>query len=272
MELTGDVEFGIDSGLALITLNRPAANNAIDLPTLSTLIESFQYAFSSGDVRVVLLRGRGETFCSGMDLSALIESGVNDDGALRAAIRDFSGLLSLITNGPKAVVAAVTGNLFAGGVGLAGACDIVYAVDSVHAQLGEIVFGLVPANIMAPLVDRRISVGTFRRWALTAERIQAEEAVDAGLLDRAFDCRNALEKGLRSLIKQLFRASPKGVDRLKSLIAVRSQGADGSYARETLFDLATDRASLEAIRAMQEGGLPEWFARCRPETPLIPEE
>jgi enoyl-CoA hydratase/carnithine racemase len=274
MELTDSVEFVIDSGLAIVTLNRITRRNALDPDIVDSLIRAFRHAYANSEVRVVLLRARGPVFCAGMDLTELTRAETPDSRVLQRAIAGFSNLMRLITSGPKAVIAAVTGDLLAGGVGLAGACDIVYALDSVNVQLGEIIFGLIPANIMSPLVHRRISPGTYRRWALTAESVDARAAEDSGLFDGVYEDRAAMEKAVRAVAKRLYRSAPAAVARLKSLMdaAVQPGISQSRYARGTLFDLATDPGALDAIRAMNDGGVPAWFEKFKPSESLIPEE
>lgn len=271
MELNQPIDLRVDTHLALITINRPDTRNALDDGTIAQLIHSFESAFSDPDVRVVALRSRGDVYCSGMDLSALASDGEPDRDRLRAAIAGFERLLRLIMTGPKPVIAVVHGSVRAGGVGLAGACDLVLATAASEVQLGEVVFGLIPANIMPVLVGRRISMGVFRSLALTGIGIDAAAAADCGLYDSIFDDRDALESGVRRLIKQLYRTSPDAVATLKRLMdeAIQRPATIHRRAKQALFDRSTAPETLDAIVRMQAGDTPAWFDRFRPTANIV---
>ena len=125
MEDSRRVLYAVDGGVAVLTLNRPDKRNALDDQMVAELAETFDRADRDADVRVVLLRGAGKDFCAGADLAQLerIAAGTGplenlDDAAALGAVLIQMRRLS------KPIVAAVHGNAFAGGAGLATACDL----------------------------------------------------------------------------------------------------------------------------------------------------
>jgi len=120
----------IRDGILSLTLNRPEKRNALDTPTLDALRAALDQAELDAQVRVVAIRGAGKDFCAGADLNELLASAdktlaENEEAALR-----LGGLFVRIRTLPKLVVAVVHGRAFAGGAGLATACDLVLATAS----------------------------------------------------------------------------------------------------------------------------------------------
>lgn len=138
--------------LAIVTLARPEKRNALDDRTVSELREAIERADAEPDVVVVLLRGEGPDFCAGADLSQLekIAAGAGPLENLDDAI-GLGELLLRMRRIAKPVIAAVHGHAFAGGAGLASACDLVVAAESARFGYPEVHLGFVPAMVMALL-------------------------------------------------------------------------------------------------------------------------
>jgi methylglutaconyl-CoA hydratase len=136
-------------------------------------------------VRVVLISGAGTDFCSGADLAALDRSA--DAGVLDhlATAHELADVFLAMRHHPKAIVAAVRGRAFAGGCGLATACDIVLATESAQFGYPEVKIGFIPAMVMAIL---RRSVSEKRAFELltTGDPIGTAYALNIGLINRAF--------------------------------------------------------------------------------------
>ena len=125
----------VHDGYAIITLNRPQAMNALSRELRAGLVDAFARCRADGDVRVVILTGRGEAFCAGMDLKEL--SAAAGDPSEEVAI-DLAGTIAAF-EGP--VIGAINGHAITGGFELALACDVLIAADSArfadtHARVG----------------------------------------------------------------------------------------------------------------------------------------
>lgn len=167
-----------------ITLARPEKRNALDRETADELAEAL-FALSESPVSVVALDAEGPDFCAGADLEALDQM---LDSGRPAHIEDAKALghvFHTIRKMEKPVVALVKGRAFAGGAGLATACDIVLAQEDARFAYPEVAIGFVPAMVMTML---RRSVGEKHAFDLvaTGRVLSAEEAERIGLVSRVF--------------------------------------------------------------------------------------
>jgi methylglutaconyl-CoA hydratase len=179
------VEYRVERGIARITLNRPEKRNALSPELVAELSGALDDSNRDENVRVVVLAGAGQDFCSGADLAAFdraAEAGVLDH--LETA-RALANVLIQMRRHPRPIIAAVHGRALAGGCGLATACDLVLAAESAKFGYPEVNIGFVPAIVMAIL---RRNVGEKRAFELISagEIIAAREALSAGLINRVF--------------------------------------------------------------------------------------
>lgn len=170
-------------GLGVITLARPEKKNALDRQAAIELADALRELEAADDVRVVIVEGDGDDFCTGADLSAL--EATLDDG-IDAHIDDARALgrvFAIMRDMSKPTVAIVRGRATAGGAGLATACDIVLAEETALFGYPEVRIGFVPAMVMTML---RRAVGEKRAadLVLTGRLIGAPEAERIGLISR----------------------------------------------------------------------------------------
>src|SRR4051812_32657785 len=182
-----NVRMAIDGAIGRITLARPEKKNALDRATADELAEAL-FALSEAPVRVIAIDADGADFCAGADLSALEQM---LDAPRQAHIDDAKALghvFHTIRRVEKPVVALVRGRAFAGGAGLATACDIVLAHENARFAYPEVTIGFVPAMVMTML---RRSVGEKQAFDLvsTGRILKAEEARAIGLVSRVFAAR-----------------------------------------------------------------------------------
>ncbi len=208
--------YSVDGAVARITLNRPEKRNALNDEMIGVLKDSLALAAEDEQVRVALLAANGLDFCSGADLSALdraAEQGVLDH---LAAARELADVFLAMRHHPKPIVAAVRGRAFAGGCGLATACDIILAAESAQFGYPEVKIGFIPAMVMAIL---RRSVSEKRAFALltTGEPIGALEAESIGLINQVFP--DAIfEAGVETYVEALAAKSSSALALTKNLL------------------------------------------------------
>ncbi|MGH7570342.1 MAG: enoyl-CoA hydratase/isomerase family protein [Gemmatimonadota bacterium] len=210
------VEVLAEDAIAILTLDRPEKRNALDPPTVLALKEAFHQLGRDERVRVVLLEAEGKDFCAGADL-AHIEAMI--DATWEEHLADASELGELFVRMrrfARPIVAAVHGNVLAGGAGLATACDIVLAADDARFGYPEIHIGFVPAMVMTMLVR---NVGEKRAFDLvaTGRRIDAEEAERIGLVT-AVVSRHTLAPDARALAAELAGRSASALAFSKRLL------------------------------------------------------
>lgn len=197
-----------------ITLARPEKKNALDRTTADELAEAL-FFLSGSPVTVVAIDADGTDFCAGADLAAL--EGLLDSPR-QAHLEDAQALghvFHTIRRMDKPVVALVRGRAFAGGAGLATACDIVLADEDARFAYPEVSIGFVPAMVMTML---RRCVGEKHAFELvaTGRVLGAEEARQLGLVSRVF---SGLEFETRAegFLKQLAQAPPTAMAATKTL-------------------------------------------------------
>jgi len=174
------IKVTVENGVATLILNRPERRNALGAQMVGELMVALENALSAELVRSIVLTGAGKTFSAGGDFSQL--SGESASHALPVK-GDYKDLLLLIVQSTKPVVARVNGHAMGGGLGLVAAAT--YAVAAADAKLGtpEIDVGLFPFMIMAVL-DRVMPRRRLIEMMLTGERLEAEEALRLGLVNK----------------------------------------------------------------------------------------
>jgi methylglutaconyl-CoA hydratase len=208
--------YSVDRAIARITLNRPEKRNALNDEVIGLLKDYLALAAEDELVRVVLLSAKGPDFCSGADLAALdntADLGVLDH--LETA-HELANVFLAMRHHPKPIVAAVRGRAFAGGCGLATACDIILASESAQFGYPEVKIGFIPAMVMAIL---RRSVSEKRAFELltTGDPIGTIEAHRIGLINRVFPD-DEFEANVEVYVEVLATKSASAVSLTKNLI------------------------------------------------------
>lgn len=209
-----NIRMTLDGAIGRITLARPEKKNALDRVTADELAEAL-FALSEAPVRVVAIDGEGPDFCAGADLAALEQM---LDAPRERHIDDAKALAHVfhtIRRMDKPVVALVKGRAYAGGAGLATACDIVLAHEDARFAYPEISIGFVPAMVMTML---RRAVGEKIAFDLVSSGriLKAEEARSIGLVSRVFPARE-FDTVSEGVLQQLTEAAPSAMAATKTL-------------------------------------------------------
>ena len=215
------VETNIDErGVAEVILNRPQRNNAYNGEMISELIKSFTALYENKDVRVVILKGNGKHFQGGADLEWLKEIGkLNEKENIEVSRRTASAIRGLIEF-PKPTIALIHGGCFGGGTGIAAAADIVIASEDAIFSIAEAKWGVM-AGIIIPHLNATIGVRNVRRYALTCERFDANQAKDMGLVHEI--CKTGeLEKAVKPIIENLLSCAPIALEMTKRRSLIES--------------------------------------------------
>ncbi|HKR60062.1 MAG TPA: enoyl-CoA hydratase-related protein [Pyrinomonadaceae bacterium] len=177
--------YEVAGGIARITLNRPDKRNALNDELIAGIKSGLRRAASNEEVRVVVLTGAGQDFCSGADLSALQKISESTIAENSADARSLMELFTLMRDLSIPVVAAVHGRALAGGCGLASAADVVLAARSARFGYPEVKIGFVPAMVMA-ILKRNVSEKQAFELLTCGGEITAQRAYEIGLVNQVF--------------------------------------------------------------------------------------
>jgi isohexenylglutaconyl-CoA hydratase len=247
-----------------VTLNRPQVKNALNPVLIGELRTVFQNLRHRRDIKVVILRGAGGTFCAGADLKnmeqSIIERRPDERDPIALNNREYGTFLEMVNTTPQVVVAAVEGYAIAGGFGLLCVSDVAICTEDAGFAMSETAIGIVPAQI-APFVAARIGVPQTRHLALTAARFKGPEALRLGIVHHLVKDTAALDAKLEEVLKQIDRCAPLANALTKAVVM-----KVGSEPLSSVLDFAADRfaearrspEAAEGLRAFAEKRAPKW--------------
>ncbi|OBJ48579.1 enoyl-CoA hydratase/isomerase family protein [Mycobacterium sp. 1423905.2] len=220
-----DVEF--DDGLAVLTIDRPHARNAIALQTMDQLEKALDAAAGA---RALVIRGAGDrAFVSGGDLKELSALRTEEDAAAMA--RRMRAICDQLANFPAPVIAALNGHAFGGGAEVAVAADIRIAADDVKIAFNQVQLEIMPAWGGAERLAALVGRGRALLLSGTGTALDAMEAHRIGLVDLVLP-RSAFDSpgdGWRSVARSLARRPATEIKRVIS--GVSAEEAIASFAR-----------------------------------------
>ncbi len=234
-----------------VWLNNPPVN-AVNRDIIDTLWTAFEIL--GDDVHAVVLRGRGErAFSAGADITGFV-GGSSDDGR-PAGIQPVA---DLIEAAPVPVIAAIHGYCLGGGLEIALACD--YRIATRDAQLGfpEVNLGLLPGGGGTQRAPRLISPGRAAWLIMSGERIDAETALDWGLVEFVVD---DLDAGIEEHLGHLDRQSPHAIRQIKSLLRDTRDRRDDEREVEAFAACLNSEDGQEGVAAFLEKRKANWTGR-----------
>src|SRR5213078_1320602 len=164
--------------ITVVTLNRPQRRNSLTIELLNELVASIKVASDQADERVLILRGSGAAFCTGLDLKEAA-----DQKKAHMTAEMVANTLVAISQTRLVTIAAVHGAAVAGGAGIMSACDFVVAAERTKIGYPEVRRGLV-AGLVMTFLRRQIGERNMRELLLGSELIYAERANEIGLVNR----------------------------------------------------------------------------------------
>jgi enoyl-CoA hydratase/carnithine racemase len=196
--------------LGLVTLNRPESRNPLDRTTATELLTAFTRYFEDPTIRSIAVTGAGNAFCAGGDLRQMgrvAEMSIGDAFEWPSPIVKLN---KAMLQAPKPVVAAVNGPAYAGGMGLAGMCDLILATRDARFAMPEVKVGIFPMIIVAQLC-RALPRKHLLEMMFTGEPMSADEAYRLGFVNRVYDTRTDMMEGLAEYARKFERASPEAI-------------------------------------------------------------
>lgn len=262
-------ELILDGPVARITMVREGVYNAMNIQMITELISAFDWirersvgergslSDSNGDsyLRVIVLSGAGKHFCAGADINMMRDAGAKSDAENRADSERLDRLFNSLWAHPCFTIGLVQGVALGGGAGLIACLDHVIASDNAKIALSEGKLGILPA-VIGPYVHRKVGSAEFRRLAMLAGRIGAEEALRIGLV-------NQIDGSEDSVIAEVLSTGPIAVAEAKRLTLTfdRWTGTDEELRQWTLDKTSEMRSSpegQEGLASFLEKRPPNW--------------
>ena len=254
------LETEISNQTATIWLNRPDIRNAFNEVMIGELIKAFNVVSSLDEVRVIVLRGRGKSFCAGADLNWMRDVATYSYEQNYKESLQLSDCFYTIYNCPKPTIAVVHGAAIGGANGLLSACDMAVCDDETVFSLSEVKIGIVPACI-SPYVIKRVGEYGARELMLTGRRINGKEAEHFRLVNKSLPAAE-LDAYLSDLIALLMSSGPKAMTQCKTLIdqvsnKITLEEALG-YTAKMIAEIRASEEGQEGMAAFLEKRKPRW--------------
>lgn len=257
------VHLDIGGGIATITLDSPRNRNALSRQLTTELEDHLTTALADDAARAVVLTHTGTVFCAGADLKESREANVaKAEGREQAPRRQgmgLPGMVNMIWDSPKPVVARVNGAVRAGGLGLMSACDFVIMKADATMAFSEVRIGVVPAVISVVCLPR---FGTLKgaELMLTGDTFTAAEAAEWGFINRAVPG-DDLDAAVDAIIGSLKKCSPNALAETKKMtrLVPTLSTEEGFKAMATLSArMFASPEAREGMTAFAEKRDPSW--------------
>src|SRR5216110_3895522 len=240
--------------ITVITLNRPERRNALSIELLSELKATIKLASDETRERILILRGAGAAFCTGLDLKE-----AQDQTKAHATADLVAHLLGAISEARPVTIAAVHGAAVAGGAGIMSACDYVVAAERTKIGYPEVRRGLV-AGLVMTFLRRQVGERNMRELLLGSELIDADRAKEIGLVNRVV-ARDDLMNEAQKFAQSVLQTAPGALTQTKRLIEElwwRSVKEDVDLALKYHMQARESHEAREGIAAFNEKRAPNW--------------
>jgi enoyl-CoA hydratase len=251
--VSDEVLYTAEGGVAVITINRPKAKNAVNAAVAAQIAEALDDVDARKDVNAAIITGAGGTFCAGMDLKAFMKGEV--------PVVEGRGFGGFAERGPKKpLIAAVEGYALAGGFEAVLACDLVVAADDAKFGIPEVKRGLVAGAGGLLRLQHRIPRNIAMEFALTGDFVGAQRLADLGLVNQITASGGALE-GAKALAARITPNGPLALKVSKEIIQ-----ASDDWSSDQMWDRQNELAgpvfvsqdAMEGAIAFAEKRAPVW--------------
>lgn len=245
-----------EKGVKEVWLNRPDLHNAFNAELIEEVISTFE---SFNDERLIILSGKGPSFCAGADLNWMkAMKNYSREENFRDSKR-LAKMFSAINECDVPVIGRINGHALGGGVGLVSVCDYVITVPEALMGFTEVRLGLIPA-VISPYCISKIGESNARAWMLSGERFGAEEAKRMGLVHEIVSLDN-IDAKVEEIKKKFLTAGPEAAKEAKRLVrgVMKNLKASEDFTCNMITERRISNEGQEGMRALLEKDKPAWM-------------
>jgi 2-(1,2-epoxy-1,2-dihydrophenyl)acetyl-CoA isomerase len=248
-----------DSGVAVLTLNRPDVLNAMSRPMLEALLAAVKRAATDDDVGCIVLTGAGRGFCSGGDVRAMTERNEKGAGTLESKagdLRERMEVSRLLHESPKPTIAMINGPVAGAGIGVAGSCDLRFAGASATFLSAYVNIGAGGDYGATYVWPKILGAAKARELFLMNEKFDAAQGLAFGLYNRVFPDETLREETLK-VARRIARGPSSSWAYMKAnLNASEEEGFARHLDRESMNMGLSTQAFFTALKAQQRAAAP----------------
>jgi enoyl-CoA hydratase/carnithine racemase len=206
-----------EGNVAILTINRPEAKNSFS-PEMLTLWRQFlEEAKSDNQVRVIVVTGKGDTFCSGGDIREMAEGRLRSWDMKKFLWEGVHRIIFALEDLDKPVIAAINGAAMGAGLDMAIMCDLRVCSDRAKLSESYILLGIVPGDGGAYFLPRLIGIGKALELLLTGDILSPREALEIGLVNRVVDHDRLMEETM-TLAERIANKPPLAIRMVKRAV------------------------------------------------------
>lgn len=246
-------------GVKEVWLNRPDLHNAFNAELIEEMISLFESFQSEKSLRLVILSGRGSSFCAGADLNWMKAM---KDYSKEENFKDskrLARMFAAINECDVPVIGRINGHALGGGVGLVSVCDYVVATKEALMGFTEVRLGLIPA-VISPYCISKIGESNARAWMLSGERFSADVAKSLGLVHEVV-LTTELDARLEEVKKSYLSAGPQAAREAKKLIrgVMKNLKASEDLTCNMISERRVSAEGQDGMKALLEKTKPSWM-------------
>jgi methylglutaconyl-CoA hydratase len=248
-----------ENGVTEVWLNRPELHNAFNAEMIEEVIATFE---SFKDERLIVLSGRGSSFCAGADLNWMKAM---KDYTREENFKDskrLAKMFSTINECNIPIIGRINGHALGGGVGLVSVCDYVIAVEDALMGFTEVRLGLIPA-VISPYCISKVGESNARAWMLSGDRFSGAEAKTMGLVHETVVLITDLDERMTEITKKFLAAGPEAAKEAKKLIrgVVNNLKASEDFTCNMITERRVSAEGQEGMKALLDKTKPSWIKK-----------
>ena len=247
-----------ENGVLEVWMNRPELHNAFNAELIEEMISVFS---NISDERLVVLSGRGASFCAGADLNWMRAMKDYTEEENFQDSKQLAKMFRVINECPIPVIGRVNGHALGGGVGLVSVCDYVVSVPEALFGFTEVRLGLIPA-VISPYCISKIGESHARAWMLSGERFKADKAFNMNLVHEVVEV-SELDRRVSEIEKSFLMAGPQASREAKALVSTVLGDLKNSedYTCRMIASRRVSNEGQEGMRALLEKDKANWMKK-----------